>query len=200
MSQKSKYTYKVSENGRQMVDITNRTFGRLTALYPTKKRDCKGSIYWHCKCTCGNEKDVLVDALINGDYVSCGCRKKEINENVSSYLHFIDGTCVEWLRSRKHRSDNTSGFRGVNQRKDGRFVATIGFKNKRYYIGSFATYDDAVKARLAAEDEIHGGFLDAYEAWKKYAEKDAAWAEAHPFYFDIRKDHGRFRISTNISA
>ena len=83
----NKYTYKISENGRQMVDITNRTFGRLTALYPTERRDCKGSIYWHCKCTCGNEKDVPVDALITGDYVSCGCRKKEINENVSSYLH-----------------------------------------------------------------------------------------------------------------
>ncbi len=188
-------TYIVSERGRQMVDITNCTFGRLTALYPTEKRDCKGSIYWHCKCTCGNEKDVPVDALINGDYVSCGCRKREINENVSRNLHFVDGTCVEWLRSRKSRSDNTSGFRGVNQRKDGKYVATIGFKGKRYYIGLFKTYKDAVNARLAAEEEIHGGFLESYDRWNEQAQKDPEWAEAHPFSFSIIKEKGRFKIN-----
>ena len=195
---KNKYIYKVSENGRQMLDITNQTFGRLTALYPTKQRDSKGSIYWHCRCACGNEKDIPVNELINGDYVSCGCRKKEINDNVSSYLHFIDGTFVEWLRSRKHRRDNTSGFRGVNQRKDGKFIATIGFKNKRYYIGSFRSYEDAVNARLNAEEEIHGGFLEAYEAWNKAAEKNADWAEANPFYFQIQKINGAFKILTNV--
>ncbi len=197
MAKKPEYSYSVSNRGRQMVDITNCTFGRLTALYPTERRDCKGSIYWHCKCICGNEKDVPVDALITGDYVSCGCRKREINENVSSNVHFVDGTCVEWLRSRKSRSDNTSGFRGVNQRKNGKFVATIGFKGKRYYIGIFKTYEEAVNARLEIEEEIHGGFLDAYAMWTKAAQEDTEWADANPFYFDIKKVNGHFVIDTN---
>ena len=197
MSSKGKYSYTVSGAGRQMVDITGQQFGRLTALYPTDKRDCKGSIYWHCKCSCGNEKDIPVDALITGDYVSCGCRKKEINENVSSYLHFIDGTCVEWLRSRKYRSDNTSGFRGVNQRKDGKYIATIGFRNKRYYIGTFTNYEEAVSARIEAEEEIHEGFLKAYDSWQQHAKEDPVWAENHPFFFTVEKVNGNFKINTN---
>ncbi len=196
MAAKKKYDYTVSKHGRQMVDITGRTFGRLTALYPTDKRDCKGSVYWHCKCSCGNEKDVPVDALITGDYVSCGCRKRELNQNVSSNLHFVDGTCVEWLRSRKFRSDNTSGFRGVNQRKDGKFVANIGFKGKRYYIGTYMTFEEAVQARLEVEEEIHGGFLEAYERWQKHAAEDPEWAPEHPFGFSIRKVNGHFVTET----
>ncbi len=196
-SLKYKYNYIVSARGRQMVDITNCTFGRLTALYPTDKRDCKGSIYWHCRCSCGNEKDVPVDALLNGDYVSCGCRRQEINKTISSNLHFVDGTCVEWIRSRKSRTDNTSGFRGVNQRKDGKYVAVIGFKGKRYYIGSYNTYKEAVEARLAAEEEIHGGFLKAYASWEKMAGQDEEWARENPFYYDVRKENGNFVIGTN---
>ncbi|MBQ0037231.1 MAG: hypothetical protein KBS74_01015 [Clostridiales bacterium] len=36
-------------------DITGQRKGRLTALYPTDKRDGKGSVIWHCKCDCGGE-------------------------------------------------------------------------------------------------------------------------------------------------
>ncbi len=196
MADKNKYDHAVSGRGRKMIDVTGRIFGRLTALYPTKKRDCKGSILWHCRCSCGNEKDISVEALITGNYVSCGCRKRELNMQVSSNLHFIDGTCVEWLRSRKSRNDNTSGFRGVNQRKDGKFVANIGFKGKRYYIGTYMTFEEAVTARLDVEEEIHGGFLKAYEAWKARADRDQSWRDAHPFYYEIRKVGGHFVTDT----
>ena len=35
------------------VDLRDQPFGRLTALYPTDKRDYKGSVIWHCSCECG---------------------------------------------------------------------------------------------------------------------------------------------------
>lgn len=41
-----------------IVDITNQKFYRLTALYPTDKRDRDRSVIWHCRCECGNEVDV----------------------------------------------------------------------------------------------------------------------------------------------
>ena len=57
-------------------DITNQTFGRLTALYPTEKRS-GSSVVWHCKCECGNETDVSAGAL-GKTIFSCGCLRKEL--------------------------------------------------------------------------------------------------------------------------
>ena len=38
------------------MDLTNKKFGEWLALYSLKKN---GRIYWHCKCDCGEERDVL---------------------------------------------------------------------------------------------------------------------------------------------
>ncbi len=61
-------------------DLTGQRFGRWVALYPVEKG--KAKYYWHCKCDCGNEKDVLTSSLKNGKSTSCGCFRKE-------YLHKI---------------------------------------------------------------------------------------------------------------
>lgn len=48
----------------------------LVALYPTGKIGSDNSPYYHCKCDCGKEIDVLKMYLTRGDATSCGCRKK----------------------------------------------------------------------------------------------------------------------------
>lgn len=57
------------------MNLTNQNFGFWTALYPIKKNN---RIYWHCKCQCGTEKDVLQYSLTSGKSKSCGC---EANTN-----------------------------------------------------------------------------------------------------------------------
>ena len=57
-------------------DLSGQKFGRLTVLYPTKGQNGKG-MYWHCKCECGNEIDVIAGSLTSGNTKSCGCLKKE---------------------------------------------------------------------------------------------------------------------------
>ena len=52
-------------------DIAGQRFGKLVALYPTEKRK-ESSIVWHCRCDCGEEKDVSVNSLIRGDTRSWG--------------------------------------------------------------------------------------------------------------------------------
>lgn len=48
---------------------------------------------------------------------------------------------------RKKRRDNESGFRGVFRLKNSnRYRVDIGFKGKRYYVGLFDDYDEAVQA------------------------------------------------------
>lgn len=120
--------------------------------------------------------------------------KKELQDHVHQNLTFHDQTCIEWLENRKHRKDNTSGFRGVVFRKNGTYSVNIGFKNKRYYVGTYMDYDTAVKMRLYAEDIMHGGFVRAYNRWK--AEKEE---HRETFVFDLKKHADHLEIISSDS-
>ena len=181
-----------------MKDIKNCRFGRLKALYPTARRDKKGSVYWHCICDCGNEIDVTEDGLVHGNYQSCGCLREEYRKNIYKQLHLTDGTCVEWLKSRKSRKDSHNDFRGVYKNQNGTYRVTIGFKRKRYQLGTYKSLDDAVKARLKAEHLIHDGFLEAYDKWEEKAKADPVWGEQHPLVFEVFKENGKLSVRTNI--
>ena len=178
---------KQHQKGRNILDIKDQKFGRLTALYPTEERDKKSSVYWHCLCDCGNEVNVTADRLMHGKYQSCGCLKKEYQKDIFKRLHMVDGTCVEWLEKRKHRSDNTSGFRGVYRMKTGKYRVSIGFKGQRNHLGTYEDFDEAVAARLKAEEQLHDGFVSSYYEWKERADVDPEWAKQHPFVYDVDK-------------
>lgn len=79
------------EIARNMVfkDITGQQFGKLTVMYRVDDfidADGKHTAMWHCKCECGNEKDILGSSLRYGATRSCGCiqRKKasQLDENI----------------------------------------------------------------------------------------------------------------------
>lgn len=59
----------------KLIDETNNKYGRLTVLYRANTK--KKGTYWHCRCDCGNEIDVLGSSLRNGNTKSCGCLKHE---------------------------------------------------------------------------------------------------------------------------
>lgn len=60
-----------------VIDITGQKFGRWTVMYKTDKRTKSRLVIWHCKCECGNEKDVDGYSLRSGQSKSCGCLSKE---------------------------------------------------------------------------------------------------------------------------
>lgn len=150
--------------GRRPRDLSGQKFGLLTAVYPTERRDHRGSVYWHCVCECGNEIDVA-------------------------------GTCVEVLEKRKKRRDNESGFRGVFYLKNSnRYRVDIGFKGKRYYVGLFEDYDEAVQARLEAENLIHNSFINIWKEWNQKDQEDPQWGKEHPLVFNVRKVNGELQV------
>ena len=65
-------TGKQNNSKTTAIDLTNQVFGELVVLYKTEKRGSNGSIYWHCKCSCGKEKDILGQSLRKGITISCG--------------------------------------------------------------------------------------------------------------------------------
>ena len=59
----------------KFIDMTGQRIGRLTVLY---RVDGVKNTTWHCRCDCGNEKDILGTSLRKKNPTqSCGCLTKE---------------------------------------------------------------------------------------------------------------------------
>lgn len=61
-------------------DLTGQSFGRLTVIYLSASVEMPSGgtkIKWHCRCTCGGEKQVQGNHLKSGVAQSCGCLHKE---------------------------------------------------------------------------------------------------------------------------
>lgn len=138
-------------------------YGRLVVIEPAGKIRKNGVTLtkWKCLCDCGKETIVSQSELQRGDTKSCSCLQKE---RAKENLNLIDGTSVtllERIREKKPQKNNTSGCTGVYQRKKGGWVAYINFKKKRYYLGSYSSKEEAIKARKLGE-EMHDNFLKWY--------------------------------------
>ena len=148
-----------STYSRKKLDLTGQRFGQLTVLAPSE--NIGGRTAWRCLCDCGRETVVKTQKLRGGRTVSCGC---VCDCGIDSRLTYIDGTCVEMLRAKTVRSNNTSGVPGVEWYKRKRtWRATICFKGKRYYLGCYHDFEDAVNARKEAETRLHDNFLQEYD-------------------------------------
>lgn len=165
-------------HSRKKLDLTGQRFGNLTVLCPAENIGDRTA--WHCRCDCGRVVDVRTRCLRGGYTKSCGCQKPpDIPEN-GLVLHYIDGTCVEMLQAKTVRSNNTSGITGVEWvASKQRWRATICFKGKRHYLGTYSNFEDAVKARKLGEEKFHDRFLREYatrQQTKKYPERTDARA------------------------
>lgn len=70
----------------KMIDETGNVYGQLTVMYRVAdhiSNSGRKRIYWHCKCSCGNEKDICIDSLRYGLTKSCGCIRKENAKNLN---------------------------------------------------------------------------------------------------------------------
>ena len=137
------------------LDLTGQRFKKLTVLGPAENIGTRTA--WRCRCDCGREIVAKTCHLRSGHVTSCGCIG---GPNIQERLNFVDGTCVEMLRAKTVRRNNTSGVPGVDWRSSKQtWRASICFKGKRYYLGSYGKFEDAVKARKRAEEALHDNFL-----------------------------------------
>ena len=145
------------------LDLTGQRFGKITVLRPAENiGDCTA---WVCRCDCGQETVVRTDKLRRGRTKSCGCQREISAALARRNLIFVDGTCVNRVRSKCVWKNNTSGVPGVDWwSARQRWRAAITFKKKRYYLGAYYNFEDAVKARKRAEENLHESFLRDYAA------------------------------------
>lgn len=153
----------------------------------TDRRDNSGYKIWHCYCDCGNEIDVSYKALVYGNQQSCGCKKREHESELGTYLTHIDGTSIEALKSSKIPSNNTTGVRGVYCVK-GRYKAKIVFQKKQFSLGTYDTLAEAATARKKAEKMLKSDVIAFYEQWTAKAAANPAWAKENPIHFQVTKN------------
>jgi len=144
--------------------IGNR-FGKLVVIGRSDKRGSRGARtvpLWECRCDCGAICYKATDRLTNSETSMCSdCGGKYAAEKMREGAGFIDGTQISRITSNKPISTNTSGCRGVYWDKNsGKWRARLRFRGKFYNLGTYANFDDAVKARRKAEGEIYGEFLE----------------------------------------
>lgn len=156
-----------SRAAAQRTDLTGQRFGRLTVISAAEAGD-DGAV-WVCRCDCGHEVTARADHLKSGAIKSCGCLNAEISAakadrmNAENAMRRIDGTCVSKIESTTIYRNNVSGVRGVYwSESQGYWIAKIGFKGKKYYLGSSTDFDTAVSYRKEAEEHLYGEFLDWY--------------------------------------
>ena len=153
---------KHSESSR--VDLTNKRFGKLTAIKYVKSD--KGSAIWLCRCDCGNNKEILAHSLLTDYTTSCGCISKEIIKREGK-KNCIDNTNVAIVKSllKDNKSKITaSGVKGVGwDKKSKKWRAYIMFQGKYYHLGYFTELDDAIKVRKEAEKKMFKEFLELHD-------------------------------------
>lgn len=183
-----------TEKKQPVADIKGQRFGRLTALYPTDKRNSRGSVLWHCKCSCGKKVNVSRNELLYTNLKSCGCLKKEHDQALQGFLNHIDGTSLEMLKSTKTPTNNTTGYKGVYF-IHGKYVAKIVFQKKAYYLGTYSEIQDAAEARKEAEKAIFQTALPFYAKWQERAKHDPKWAQENPVSVKVmREDNSRLHL------
>lgn len=174
-------------------DVAGQRFGQLTALFPTGKNDRNGSIIWRCRCDCGNEIDLTYNTLAYTNQKSCGCRKKEHDQKLHTFLTHVAGTSVDALKSKKVPTDNTTGFKGVYFIR-GKYVAKIVFQKKQYLLGSYNNIEDAAQARREAEELLFEGVAEHYRKWKHKADAEPEWAEQNPIQVIVNQENRRLQV------
>ena len=145
----------VDKSGRdwKKLDLTGQRFGSLTVLRPAENIGNRTA--WVCRCDCGQKSIVSTSSLRTGHTKTCGCQC---------------GICLEQFQNRKVFKNNTSGVSGVEWLpREQKWKATICFRRKRYFLGQYYSFKDAVKARKEAEANLHSDFFREYIAGAKTA-------------------------------
>lgn len=153
-----------------MKNLTGQRFGKLVAIKPTEPPTSKCTTYkWMCVCDCGNVSTVSANALTTGKTKSCGCAQADIKSL------YVCGTAPCKLKEKENpRKTNTSGRTGVwfDQSKQ-LWCAELMFRGKKHFLGRYALFEDAVKAREKAEEKYFEKFL------KKQAKKKSKKQESN---------------------
>lgn len=146
------------------IDLAGQQFGDLKVVALSDRRGNHNTLLWECVCSCGSTIYLLGSSLRKGIYKSCGC-KHAAKRDQGAAQHIerdrVNGTRITALKAKLHKG-NKSGHKGVTWiEKRKKWTARIGFKGKQINLGYFTNIEDAIAARVAAEEKYYKPLLEA---------------------------------------
>ncbi|MBE6952290.1 MAG: hypothetical protein E7452_01910 [Ruminococcaceae bacterium] len=144
--------------------MTGKVFGKLTVLRRAdekRKRGSRTNLLWECRCECGEIVYRSSDSLTDKKERMCvNCLRRANAESMVQAAGFVEGTQLSKISDMRPSAANTSGTRGVYwHKKQNKWYVRLRFQGKLMYLGSYDKYEDAVKVRQRAEEEVYGAFL-----------------------------------------
>lgn len=149
-----KYTKDCGCIRKKNYDICGEKFGRLIVIEPIGDK-INSRTKWNCQCECGGSTITSHYNLISNHTRSCGCLWKK------EYRTRVEGTILECLKS-KVPKNNSSGVKGICRIR-GKWVAYITLAQRRYYLGSYDSLQEAKDSRKKAEKEKFWPVLKKYK-------------------------------------
>ena len=142
-----------TEGSNKKIDITNKKFGLITALYPTEKRS-GNHIVWHCKCDCGQEFDTDGHSLRAGLTKSCGC----LNQSHGEYE--IEQLLIQYnIPYEKEKTFETCRFEDSNWKAKFDFFVNneylIEFDGKQHFIPGNGQFNSEQQVQLTKKRDIY---------------------------------------------
>jgi len=150
---------------RSLEDMIGQTFGKLTVVKLSENRGSRGEAIFECRCTCGNMKQAKGVLLKRGNVKSCGCLKIEHNSKIGEMGKplLVEGTSLGRITC-KLPENNKSGIKGVYwNKKQKKWIAHIGFKKEKIYLGSYVNKADAIQARKKAEEKYFEPIMEKHK-------------------------------------
>lgn len=151
------------------MDLTGERFGRLVVL----RRNPEKVDHWICRCDCGRDKSIRGTSLRKEDGTrSCGCIQAEfavgqgarsVRENTRKQIEADKAlrTNLQVIKTKQPPKNNTSGVKGLSWDKAReQWSAYIQVQGKRVSLGRYDKKEDAVKARLVAEEKYFAPLLE----------------------------------------
>lgn len=154
----------IHKKQRNALQISGKKFGLLTAKYYFKSG--KYGAIWYCECECGGSTNAYVHDLQRGTVKSCGCLEK-LNQKIQSEKMrdlITHDTNIGLISKKEPNKNTTTGIRGVSWCvSKQKYIATITFQKKTYYLCSSSDLETCRIARAVAEEKIFDNFLEWYE-------------------------------------
>lgn len=125
----------------------------------------KSVLYVDAICpVCGKEFTTKLSGIEQGIKSCKNCTMGNLQEGHTIIDEAsVEGTNILSIKpDRAVNKNSTTGYKGVNQYKSGKYRAYIVFKRKQYHLGTFDTLQQAVEARRNAEKKIFGNFIEWY--------------------------------------
>lgn len=147
------------------IDLTGKTFGRLTVLnehHTVKTKGGQAKVKWLCRCTCGNLIEKYSQDLRRKQHLSCGCWKKEL----LSELKTADLTGKRFGRLvALRRAENCKGaVKWICKCDCGNEIAVLASNLTRNHTKSCGCYNVEQATQNATRHNMYGTRL--YKIWQ----------------------------------